>query len=176
MPQLSMDHFYHLLQNLDNANDAFIVEETIKEIWKVQENTDVRWSLDDATAALMRGDKIISLSIFDRIIESDDMKCFEAWNKKATCHYLLGDMDKSIEAAKTCMQYNPKHFQSLSGLGLVYHDISQYKKAAEFFRKSLQLNPWSRVSSRLSVSLDTLKRLDIREKEDSDDRDEDQNH
>lgn len=161
---LSIDSLFHLLQNTDNADDAFIVEETIKEIWKVQDNSEIRWRLDDGNSALMRGDKVKSLVIYDSIIE-DDETCFEAWNKKATCHYLQGDMNKSMEAAEAAIRYNPRHFQALSGLGLVYHDISQYRKSAESFRKSLRLDPWSRVSSRLCVCLDTLKRLDVDEKE-----------
>merc|ERR1711957_236295 len=103
------------------------------------------------------------MGIYDSILENDDSTCVEAWNKKATCHYLLGDMLKSMDAAETTVKYNPRHFQALSGLGLVYHDISQHRKSAESFRKCLRIDPWSRVSSRLCVCLDTLKRLDVNE-------------
>jgi tetratricopeptide (TPR) repeat protein len=157
-----MDNLLMLLKHTDNLNDALIVEEGIKEIWKVHGDEEMRWSLEDANAALLRGDKSSSLAYLDKIVQKDS-SYFEAWNKKATCHYLLGDTNMSIETAHMAKSYNANHFQALSGLGLVHYDASRYKSAAKFFRKSLRIDPWSPVSSRLLMCLDMLERLDLDE-------------
>lgn len=78
---------------------------------------------------------------------------------------MLGEMPGSIEAARRATQINAQHSQAYAGLGLVYSDMNQYKKAAESFRKCLSLNPWSPVSSRLTMCLDTMKRLELEEDE-----------
>ena len=71
----------------------------------------------------------------------------------------------SIESAQMAKSYNTNHFQALSGLGLVHYDATRYRSAAKFFRASLSIDPWSPVSSRLSLCLDILERLDLDEDE-----------
>jgi len=76
---------------------------------------------------------------------------------------MLGEMPSSIEAARRAIEINGQLSQAYAGLGLVYNDTNQYKKAVESFRKCLALNPWSPVSSRLTTCLDTMKRLELEE-------------
>ena len=162
--EFSIENLHILLKHTENLNEAFIVEESIKEIWKVHKDEDMRWSLEDANAALLRGDKSSSLTYLDEIVQKDS-SYFEAWNKKSTCHYLLGDTNMSIETAHMAKSYNANHFQALSGLGLVHYDATRYKSAAKFFRESLSIDPWSPVSSRLLLCLDILEKLDLHENE-----------
>ena len=161
--KLTLDSLFKLLANTESLEDAYIVEEFIKEIWKVHVNSDIRWTLEDGTEALLRGDKVKAMNIFDDIIERKDPNYVEAFNKKATCHYMIGEMRKSIEAAEKTCEMEPRHFQAYAGLGLVYNDITQYDKAVKSFRRSLRLQPWSPVSSRLSLCLDLMKRLELQE-------------
>ena len=76
---------------------------------------------------------------------------------------MLGEMPSSIEAARRAIEINAQHSQAYAGLGLVYNDTNQHKKAVESFRKCLSLNPWSPVSSRLTICLDTMKKLELEE-------------
>ena len=161
--QLNLDDIFKLLENADSLEDAYVVEEFIKEIWKVHEVNEVRWALEDGTEALLRGDRSKASHIFEDIITNQDPNYLEAYNKKATCHYMLGEMKKSIEAAERACEMEPRHFQAYAGLGLVYNDLTQYKEATKYFRRSLRLQPWSPVSSRLSVCLDLMKRLELQE-------------
>ncbi len=78
---------------------------------------------------------------------------------------MLGEMQKSIEAAKKVIDLNPLHSQAHAGLGLVYSDLNNHKMAAKSFRRCLQLNPWSPVSSRLNNCLDVMKKLEINEED-----------
>lgn len=161
--QLSLDNIFLLLKTAENMEDATVLEEVIKEIWKAHRNEELRWRLDMGVSELTSNDKervAHALSIFSDLV-ADDPSYFEAWNKKATCHYMLGDMQSSWEAAQQTLDLHPCHFQALNGLGLVQHATKRYKLAAETFRKSISLHPWSPVSSRLSVCLDLLKDLDL---------------
>ena len=82
---------------------------------------------------------------------------------------MLGEMPRSIDAAKNASMINDMHFQAYAGLGLVYNDTNQYEKAADAFRKALSLNPWSPVASKLNVCLDTIKRLHVQKDDKSND-------
>lgn len=151
----TMEDLINLLRYTECFEDAMSVEEGIKEIWKANSDAKIRYDLHHGIAHLLRGDKRTALSIYDRILE-DDPKCLEAWNKKATCHYMLGDMCRSEDAAQRVLDSNGQHFQALAGLGLVYCETKQYQKAIDYFEKCISLNPWSTVSSRLLVCFDAL--------------------
>lgn len=145
-------------------DEAIVLEETIKEIWKSHSNHVLRSKLDEGIAALVRGNKERALTVFLEIIEKDS-EYAEAWNKASTCYYMLGDMQAALEAAERTLELLPTHFQAMNGLGLIYYETRRYKLAAKTFRKSLALDPWSPVSSRLSACLDMLHGLDLEEEQ-----------
>mmetsp|Transcript_10223 Transcript_10223/g.14341 ORF Transcript_10223/g.14341 Transcript_10223/m.14341 type:complete len:195 (-) Transcript_10223:656-1240(-) len=159
---LSLENLFGLLKGLDCMEDAVVVEENIKEIWKANSDPELRWALDDGIADLLQGNKEKALETFTQLAVTDP-EYAEAWNKISTCHYMLGDMESSLEAAKQTLELQPDHFQALNGLGLVQYETKRYKLAAETFRRSLRLDPWSPVSSRLSACLDLLKAMDNEE-------------
>ena len=88
----------------------------------------------------------------------EDPTFAEAWNKAATCEFMIGNLDASMAAAQKTLEIVPDHFQALNGLGLVYNEKRDLLHARDNFRKSMELDPWSPVGPRLSVCLDTLKR------------------
>ena len=84
---LQLNDFFQLLQNTECIEDAYIADEGIKELWKAHTDSNIRFSLNDGIANLLRGDKLAALTIYDNIVETDP-EYMEAWNKKATCHYV----------------------------------------------------------------------------------------
>uniref|UniRef100_A0A7S4MNA2 Hemimethylated DNA-binding domain-containing protein n=2 Tax=Odontella aurita TaxID=265563 RepID=A0A7S4MNA2_9STRA len=157
---MSMENLLALLRASDNIDDAVEIEETIKEVWKAHASYDMRCRLDSGVAELLRGNKETSLSIFEELV-TDDPTYFEAWNKKSTCHFMVGEMEKSMESARKAVDLCPQHFQAMNGLGLVQYETRRYRLAAESFRQSIGLDPWSPVSSRLAACSDLLKDMDI---------------
>lgn len=155
---LTAHDLFELLNHTNCLEDAFIVDEAIKELEKAHIKQDIRWTLDDGIAQLLRGDKLKALDIFEKVL-SEDQLYSEAWNKKSTCHYLLGEFPASIDSAIASCEANPTNYQAYAGLGLVYYDMNLHQKAAKNFRKCLKLNPWSLVSSRLNVCLRTLHKM-----------------
>ena len=164
--KVSLPNLFEFLQTCDSMSSAGAVEELIKEVWKAHPDPEKRWRLDDGIAELLRGNKENALQIFEELIK-DDPDYAEAQNKAATCHYMLGNLEQSQDAARRTLELQPNHFQALNGLGLVQYESRRYRLAAESFRKSLRIDPWSPVSSRLSACLDLLVRLDLEEDEGS---------
>ena len=85
---LHVNDLLALLHNSECLEDAFVADEGIKEVWKAHSNQAIRWSLDDGIAQLLKGNKDTALDIYNRIINAEDSEYMEAWNKKATCHYV----------------------------------------------------------------------------------------
>ena len=153
---------FEMLKLSDTMESAILFEDTIKEIWKAHENEELRFKLDNGVADLLRGNENRALGAFTQLVE-EDPDYAEAWNKASTCHYLLGDMQSSLEAAERTLELLPRHFQAMNGLGLVHYEMQRYKLAARFFRQSLTLDPWSPVSARLSACKDMLHDVDLGE-------------
>jgi tetratricopeptide (TPR) repeat protein len=162
--KLSLDTMFAMLKLSDTMESAVVFEETIKEIWKAHENQELRLKLDNGVADLLRGNKERALDTFTKLVE-DDPDYAEAWNKASTCHFMLGDMQLSLEMAERTLMLLPRHFQAMNGLGLVHCETRKYKLGARLFRQSLALDPWSPVSARLAVCKDMLHDADWRSRE-----------
>jgi len=145
------DLFCHLQFGANNVEDAVVIQDLIKELWKESSNVDLRSRIDNGIADLLDGKHESALDTFSTIVTSDPLYG-EAWNKKATVHYMMGEKDDSIKAAEEALKIDNRNFQALAGIGLIEMDSSHYDKAESAFRKCLAINPWlSTVSSRLSV-------------------------
>jgi tetratricopeptide (TPR) repeat protein len=65
----------------------------------------------------------------------------EAWNRRATVHYLGDDYASSLADIRNALALEPRHFGALSGLGLILEETGRKDQAAEVFRKALDINP-----------------------------------
>jgi tetratricopeptide (TPR) repeat protein len=150
---LSLDNLMLLLQSTNSMEeDAIVVEETIKETFKAHSSEEIRYLLNDGIAELLHGHHDRARGIFLEIVKLHDPSYYEAWNKLATCHYMFGDIIPSIEATQEVVWvHQPQHFQALNGLGLAQYECRQYQNAIDSFRKCIQIDQCSPVSSRLTV-------------------------
>lgn len=160
---LSQQNLLEFLHYSDSMENAVVLEDIIKEIWKAHEDDTMRQRLDDGILDLLRGKKEQALTSFLGIVKDDPLYA-EAWNKVSTCQYMMGDMGASMDSATKALELIPTHFQALAGLGLIQCETRRYKLATESFRRSLYLDPWSPVSSRQAACLDVLRDLDQEER------------
>jgi len=103
---------------------------------------------DAAVDALMaRGTEEMQSGQHDRAVEtfSSVIKAkpdfAEGWNRRATVHYLAGDLERSIADCAEVLKRNRLHFGALSGLGQIYFQMQDYDQALVWFRRALEINP-----------------------------------
>lgn len=65
----------------------------------------------------------------------------EAWNKRATIYYLLGEYALSLKDCDEVLKRNPQHFGALSGYGQIYLNMGDLNQAIVYFERALQVNP-----------------------------------
>ena len=152
-----MDDLFYQLKNAENLEDATIIQDLIKELWKESTNCYVRNQLDTGISTLLEGKHEDALQQFSKVVHSDP-SYGEAWNKKATVHYMLGQTEHAIRSAQESLRIDDRNFQALAGLGLIEMDALRYDDAIDYFRKCVSLNPWmGTVCSRLSVCLSKVE-------------------
>ena len=78
--------------------------------------------------------------IFTKVIKKDP-NWAEAWNKRATVLYLLGDFKKSQKDIDKVLELEERHFGALAGQGLVNIHLKNYEKAINSYKKVQEIYP-----------------------------------
>ncbi len=77
----------------------------------------------------------------------------EAWNKRATVRYVLGDFNGSQDDINEVLAREPRHFGALSGLGLINMQRGDLSNAIRAYEKVLQIDPFSQDARKLLPKL-----------------------
>ena len=86
----------------------------------------------------------------------------EAWNKRATIYYMMGEYELSMKDCDEVLKRNPNHFGALSGAGQIELDQGKLEQAMVYFERALKINPGMRG---VAVTLQLLRRQ-LQEKQD----------
>jgi len=78
----------------------------------------------------------------------------EAWNRRGNAYAALGDEDRALADYDRAIALNPYQFGTLESCGEIWMTRSNYRKAADYFRRALDLNP------NLSEAADALQALE----------------
>ena len=79
-------------------------------------------------------------NIFTTVIELDP-KWAEAWNKRATVLYLMGNFELSQNDIDMVLKLEKRHFGALSGQGLVQTAMKNYQKAIDSYIEAHKVYP-----------------------------------
>ena len=115
-----------------------------QKIWKI-------WSThpkdENLTKLLQNGSDLVSkkkffesIDIFTKVINFDPSWA-EAWNKRATVFYLIGEFQKSQNDIDKVLELENRHFGALAGQGLVNIKLKNYEKAIESYEKAQEIYP-----------------------------------
>jgi len=125
-------------------NNVALTQKTEQEIWLI-------WSThpknQELTERLSLGSKLVrnkqlskALIIFTEVINLDP-KWAEAWNKRATVLYMMGDYKESQKDIDKVLELEKRHFGALAGQGLVNIKLENYEKAIESYKKAQEIYP-----------------------------------
>ena len=134
-----------LLTALGNAVDAVeghAVEQQIWALWLAGPDPAADRLLQQARAAADAGQMDNSLEFFNRLT-SQFPDYAEGWNQRAIFHYLLGNIQGSLDDIARALELEPRHFGALAGRGQCFLRLDRPQDALEAFEQSLQFNPWS---------------------------------
>ena len=79
-------------------------------------------------------------NVFSKAIELDP-KWAEAWNKRATVLYFMGNYQLSQNDIDMVLNLEKRHFGALAGQGLVQSALNNYQKAIESYIEIEKIYP-----------------------------------
>jgi len=126
---------------INNIALVYGTEQKIWEIWSTHPTDDKLTLKLSKGAKLMQGSTLSqSIEIFSELIELDP-NWAEAWNKRATALYLIGDYEGSQKDIDRVLELENRHFGALAGQGLVNIKLENYEKAIESYERAQEIYP-----------------------------------
>ena len=133
----------YLIDKLAVAEEEKEINKITNQIWKIwHEIDDPKITRDFETGVQMMnlGYYKRSIDYFDKVILHKP-NFAEAWNKRATAHFMMGNFDLSMQDIGQTLQLEPRHFGALDGMGLIFIHTNQHEKAIEIYDKMLEIFP-----------------------------------
>ena len=132
-----------LFAKLQTATDPMAIQSLESAIWE-------QWTMvpDPVQQQLMlRGitemqqqELNSAVTTFTKLIEIAP-ELSEAWNKRATVHWLMGNFPASLSDICETVKREPRHFGAYSGLGMIRAEMGENGRAVAAFELAKKYNP-----------------------------------
>ena len=133
-----------LFNQLKQSKNKLVAQEVEQKIWKVWSTHPKNKKL---TLMLAEGSKLVNdrkfkkaIHIFSKVIDLDPSWA-EAWNKRATVMYMIGEFKKSQQDINKVLELENRHFGALAGQGLVNIELKNYEKAIKSYKNAQKIYP-----------------------------------
>ena len=139
--QNQIDKLFDQLKKTSNYKTAKEIETKIWGLWTTHPTKESLTKLLEKGSSYMSKNQLTSaLNVFSKAIESDP-KWAEAWNKRATVLYLMGNYELSQKDIDEVLKLEKRHFGALSGQGLVQTALKNYQKAIDSYIQAHKIHP-----------------------------------
>ena len=137
-----LDALFTRLQTTDDAGDASLATNLIWAIWHQSDDDRINKLMRRGLAQMSARDYPGAVETFGEII-GHEPRFAEAWNKRATVYYLMGDYRASVKDIDRTLELEPRHFGALSGLGLIMTALGNEEAAISAFEATLAVHPFA---------------------------------
>ena len=132
-----------LFAKLQTATDPVAIqtlEAAIWEQWTMVPDLKQREMILRGMAEMQQQQLKASIETFTRLIEVAP-ELPEAWNKRATAYWLLGNFPASLADICETIKREPRHFGAYSGLGMIRAEMDENARAVAAFELARKWNP-----------------------------------
>jgi tetratricopeptide (TPR) repeat protein len=135
-----LDTLFAKLQTATDPTAVKTLEAAIWEQWIMVPDSGQRELMMRGIVEMQQRDLEGSVKTFTRLIElAPDIS--EAWNKRATAYWLLGNFQASLADICETVKREPRHFGAYSGLGMIRAEMGDYSRAVAAFELARKYNP-----------------------------------
>ena len=131
--------FTELKKNISSSSPGIVQQIWI--LWSTHPTDQKLTSMLDEGSILVQDQKLNrAIKVFTEVIEIDPSWA-EAWNKRATVYYMIGEFQKSQNDIDKVLELEERHFGALAGQGLVNIQLKNYEKAILSYKKAQEIYP-----------------------------------
>lgn len=140
-PKQLEEHLFCLLKKARTKTDALEAERMLWLCWQTHADDDAHMRLDQVTTLMDSADYAQALERAGELVAAFP-NFTEAWNKRATLHYLLGQDDEALEDCDKVLELERRHFGALSGRANILSRNERHEEALSSHGTALAVNPW----------------------------------
>jgi len=156
-----INFLFGALKAAPDAESAKAVENRIWALWLISRSDTVNLLMGRVRTAVEAKELDLAVRLLDTIIGLRP-DYIEAWNRRATIHYMRKDFDRSLSDIRQILAREPRHFGALAGLGLIMQELGEDKRALEVYRRAIDINPYlPRVPDLIKTLTDKVEGRDI---------------
>ena len=117
-----------------------VAEQSVWGIWMRTDDPAADPLFQTGMGLIARAEPDAAIEKLNQVIELKP-EFAEAWNRRGDAYAALGDEDRALADYEHAVALNPYQFGTLESCGEIWMMRSNYRKAAEYFRRALELNP-----------------------------------
>jgi tetratricopeptide (TPR) repeat protein len=139
-PQSRVDRLFQRLKAAKDASEAKGISDQIQRIWARSGSDTLDLLMGRVDEATKGNDAVLALDLLDSIIALRP-DWAEAFAKRARIHVQRKDFDGAMRDLRLVLVMEPRHYLALAGVGMVFQQAGQDKRALEAFEEALKLHP-----------------------------------
>jgi len=146
---------------ISNDKSSTEIEQKIWKLWSTHpDDKKLTVMLSQGSEAVNNNQLIKAIDIFTDVINQDPSWA-EAWNKRATVLYMIGEYQKSQNDINKVLELEKRHFGALAGQGLVNIKLKNYEKAIKSYKKALKIYPSMQSPEIMIKEIEALIKQDL---------------
>ena len=146
--------FNELKKNIPSLSSG--IAQQIWILWSTHPIDQKLTSLLDEGSRLVQDQQLNkAVDVFTEAIELDPTWA-EAWNKRATVFYMVGEFQKSQDDIDKVLELENRHFGALAGQGMVNIKLKNYDKAKRSYQKAQEIYPGMKSSKVMIKQIEEL--------------------
>ena len=135
-----LDDLFAQLRTASAPAEIEALQNGIWQHWLASGEAALDKELEAGMRAMHAGDHTLAIEHFTRIIVANP-DFTEAWNKRATAHYLRGEYRASLADVAETLRREPRHFGALWGQAGILRQLGDYKRALQVLMKLAAICP-----------------------------------
>jgi tetratricopeptide (TPR) repeat protein len=136
----NLDFLFGALKAAPDAESAKQVENRIWALWIASGSDTANLLMTRVKAAVEAKDLDLAIELLNAVVKIKP-DYVEAWNRRATVHYMRKEFGESLQDIRQVLQREPRHFGAMSGLGMILQEFGDEKRALNVFRRALEIHP-----------------------------------
>ena len=156
-----LNNLFDELQKAENIYAAEYIEKNIWRDWVTHPNNEnLTTKLENGTFSMNNNQYGLALKLFNDVIKKDP-NWAEAWNKRATLLFLMGNYEASLKDIEKVLNLEPRHFGALSGRAQIYLSLKEYEKAITDLEKAKSIYPLIKSGESIELIKKLIKELQV---------------
>lgn len=136
-----LGRLFSRLAQAANAAETQTIAAQIEQIWLTGQGPTLELLMSRAISATQSQDYEIALDLLNHVVKLAPGWA-EAWNKRATVRYLLGDDAGSLADIYRTLSLEPRHFGALAGEAMILQRADKKAEALQTYRQISSLAPF----------------------------------